>query len=74
MEENKKRYYSQQNYCAFLLQKNKREYFDNLNENNVNDNKTFWKMVNSFLSKKRVFEEQISLTGNKSQKHSIFAV
>ena len=40
-EENKHRYASQRNYCVSLLKKTKKEYFGNLNENNVCNNKTF---------------------------------
>ena len=35
-----------------LVRKSKREYYGNLNENNVTDNKTFWKTGESFLSSK----------------------
>ena len=47
-EENKKKYSKQRNYCVSLLRKSKSDYFGNLNEKNINDNKTFWKTVNSF--------------------------
>ena len=39
MEENRNRYASQRNYCVSLLKKTKKEYFGNLNEKNVCDNK-----------------------------------
>ena len=44
-EENKKKYSKQCNYCVSLLRKSKSDYFGNLNEKNINDNKTFWKTI-----------------------------
>ena len=51
-EENKKKYSKQRNYCVSLLRKSKLNYFGNLNEKNINDNKTFWKTFNPFISDK----------------------
>ena len=34
-----------------LLQKSEKDYFANLNEKNITDNKRFWKTVKPFLSK-----------------------
>ena len=48
-EENKKKYSKQRNYCVSLLRKSKSNYFGNLNDKNINDNKTFWKTVKPFL-------------------------
>ena len=48
-EENKKKYSKQCNYCVSLLRKSKSDYFGNLNEKNINDNKTFWKTISPFL-------------------------
>ena len=64
-EENRNRYASQRNYCISLLKKTKKEYFGNLNEKNVCDNKMFWKTVKPFLSDKIVSKEQITLVENK---------
>ena len=44
-EENKKKYSKQRNYCVSLLRKSKSNNFGNLNEKNINDNKTFWKTI-----------------------------
>ena len=63
-EENRSRYASQRNYCVSLLKKTKKEYFGNLNEKNVCDNKTFWKTVKFFLLDKIVSKEQITLVEN----------
>ena len=49
-EENKKKYSKQRNYCVSLLRKSKSDYFGNLNEKNINDNKTFSKTIKPFLS------------------------
>ena len=48
-EENKKKYSKERNYCVSLLRKSKSDYFGNLNEKNINDNKTFWKTIKPFL-------------------------
>ena len=63
-EENRNRYASQRHYCVLLLQKNKKEYFGNLNETNICGNKTFWKIVKPFLSDKILSREQITLVEN----------
>ena len=51
-EENKKKYSKQRNHCVSLLRKPKSDYFGNLNEKNINDNKTIWKTIKPFLSDK----------------------
>ena len=50
--ENKTNYMKQRNHCVFLLRKTKREYYSNLDEKEICDNKTFWKIVKPMLSKK----------------------
>ena len=42
-EENEILYNRQRNYCASLLRKSKRRYYENLNIKNVTDSKLFWK-------------------------------
>ena len=64
INESKKRYTSQRNYCASLLKKSKKNYYNILNEKDVSDNKTFWKTVKPFLSDKIVSKEQILLVEN----------
>ena len=44
--ESKTNYVKQRNHCAPLLRKTKREYYSNLDEKKICDNKTFWKIVN----------------------------
>ena len=42
---NKTNYKKQRNYCVSLLGKTKREYHGNLDQKNICDNKTFWKIL-----------------------------
>ena len=60
-EENKNRYTKQRNLCVTLLRKSKREYFNNLNEKNVGDNKKFWTVVRLLLSNKITSNEKIMI-------------
>ena len=62
--ENKKNYVKQRNHRVSLLRKTKREYYSNLDEKNICDNKAFWKNVNSMLSKKIKPNEKITLIQN----------
>ena len=50
-EENRKLFCKQRNKCASLLRKSKKDYFTNLNEKKITDNKRFLKTVkpNSFF-------------------------
>ena len=48
-ESNGKKYSKQRNYCVSPLRKSKSDYFGNLNEKNIIDNKTFWKTIKPFL-------------------------
>ena len=50
-EENRKLLSKQRNKCVSLLRKSKKDYFANLNEKNITDNKRFWKTVKLFLKK-----------------------
>ena len=60
-DENKRKYSKQRNYCASLLKKTKKNYYSNLNEKKITDNKTFWKTVKPFLSDKTPSDEKITL-------------
>ena len=62
--ENKTNYVKQRYYCVSLLRKTKREYYSNLDEKNICDNKTFWKIVKPMLSKKIKSNERITLIEN----------
>ena len=60
----KTNYVKQRNHCAPLLRKTKREYYSNLDEKKICDNKTFWKIVKSKLSKKIKSNERLTLIEN----------
>ena len=49
--ENRAIYVKQRNYCVSLLRKSKKEYYENLDERNLMDDKLFWKTIEtSFFS------------------------
>ena len=52
----------QRNKCVSLLRKSKKDYFENLNEKSITDNKRYWKTVKPFSSKKFLLPERINLT------------
>ena len=60
-DENKRKYSKQRNYCVSLLRKTKKNYYSNLNEKEIKDNKTFWKTVKPFFSDKTPSDEKITL-------------
>ena len=64
--ETKSLYNKQRNFCASILRKNKKDYFDNLNNKIVTDNRKFWKTISPLFSKKAFHRECITL--NESNK------
>ena len=62
--ENKLAYTKQRNFCVSLLRKVKREYFANINEKNIIDNRKFWQTAKPFLSEKNKSKEKITLIKN----------
>ena len=60
-EENRNNYVKQRNTCVRLLRKSKREFFGNLNEADLCDDKKYWCVVKSLLSNKVVHNERINL-------------
>ena len=52
---NRELFRKQRNLCVSLLRKSKKDYFSNLNEKQITDNKRFWKTVKPFLSNKVQF-------------------
>ena len=50
--ESKARYKRQKNFCLSLLRRTKKDYFANLKESNIIDNKKFWKTVKPLFSSK----------------------
>ena len=73
-EETRKLYVKQRNKCVSLLKKAKKEYYQNLDEKNVIDNKKFWKTVKPLLSDKSVSREKINLTDNENMLTFIFYI
>ena len=58
---NKREYNKQRNYCVSLLRKIKTNYYANLNEKDLTDNKQFWRTVKPLLSDKIKSSEKITL-------------
>ena len=55
-----------------ILRKNKRDYFGNLNNKIVTDNKKFWKTISSLFSEKAFHRECITLKEiNKAIKNNV---
>ena len=54
-------YKKQRNFCNRLYKREKRKYFNNLNLNNITDNKKFWNTVRPFLSNKGNLNKKITL-------------
>ena len=50
--EDKKAYNTQRNYCLTLVRKAKKDYYNNLEHQNVTDNKIFGKSIKSFFLNK----------------------
>ena len=62
--ENWEKYRKLRNECVKLTKKVKREYFENLNINSVNDNKSFWKTIKPFFTDKNKKNGKIILVEN----------
>ena len=62
--ENRAIYVKQRNYCASLLRKSQKKYYENLEERNLMDNKLFWKTIKPSFSDKIVTRDRIHLTEN----------
>ena len=58
---NRSEYNKQRNYCVSLLRKTKTNYYANLNEKDLTDNKQFWRTVKPLLSDKIKSSEKITL-------------
>ena len=65
-EENKVKYKKQRNFCSKFYKKERRKYYNNINLNEVTDNKIFWKTVKPFLSDKGVKTSHITLVDKKN--------
>ena len=58
-------YKKQRNICVKLLQKTKKDFFNNLDVNHVTDNKQFWETVNPCLTDKTLKDESVTIIENK---------
>ena len=63
-EVDKTAYNKQRNHCASLTRKTIKDYYSNLDEKCVIDNKKFWKTVKPFLSDKTMMDDNITLVEN----------
>ena len=63
---NKFSYNKQRNWCVSLLRKEKKNFFANLNEKDIADNKKFWQTIKPFLSEKTKSREKITLIENEN--------
>ena len=59
-DSNRMLYKKQRNYCVSLLRKGKTNYYANLDEKKVSDNKLFWKVIKPSLLDKSSVKEQIN--------------
>ena len=65
-DKNKKAYNEQRNGCVKLVRSAKKAYYNNLSIKDVNDNKTFWKIVKSLFSENVNTNENITLVENNN--------
>ena len=65
-EENRKLFCKQRSKGVSLLQKSKKDYFENLNEKNITDNNISGKARNPSCQKKFIFLNKINLTEGES--------
>ena len=59
--ENQLAYKRQRNYCAKLLKRSKKDFYNNLNVKKVTDNKHFWKTIKPNFTDKILRDEKIVL-------------
>ena len=57
---------TQRNYCVSLLKKAKQQYFQNLNLNDITDNKIFWQTIKPYFNEQGSDSDKIALSGNDS--------
>ena len=65
-EQNRLSYIKQRNYCVPLLRKTKKDYYANLNVNDIVDNKQFWRTVKPLFSDKTKSNEKITLVEDET--------
>ena len=59
--EDKKAYSTQRNYCLTLVRKAKKDCYNNLDHENVTNNKTFWKSSEPLFFEKSATRNKIAL-------------
>ena len=64
-DENRLAYTKQINFWLSLRKKEKKEYFANLIEKNITDNRKFWLAVKPLISEKNKSREKITLVKNE---------
>ena len=60
-KENNTTYRKQKNYCSRLYKKERKKYYENLNINDITDNKKFWKTIKPLFSDKGQQTKHITL-------------
>ena len=66
-EESEQLYNKQRNLCATLLRKTKRNYFAQLDNRILKDNRKFWKKVNPLFSEKAYQKESITIISKDTE-------
>ena len=64
--EDRKAYNKQRNYCVSLIQKIKKDYYNNLDYKKIIDNKSFWKYVKPLFTEKNTRSNKITLVEDNS--------
>ena len=59
--ESRNAYKKQRNYCVSVLRSIKKSFYENLDPNQISDNRKFWKYVKPFFSNKTPFNNNITL-------------
>ena len=61
----RKEYDKQHNLCVSLIKSEKKNFFGNINTNDITDNKTFWKTVKTFFTYKIKTKSKIKTVDRK---------
>ena len=64
-EKKSKKIHQQRNFCVSLLRKTKRNNFNSLNENNIFENRKFWKTLKPMFYNKSITNGKIILVENE---------
>ena len=60
-QESFKKYKKQKNYCSRLYKRERKSFFESIDSSKITDNKTFWKNIQPFFSKKRKTVNKVTL-------------